>query len=182
MIGPSEIGKISAAAGIGRALYEECATRVSRCIAESGDELIIVPDRGIAVLAAQAYRKAGGRKILGLIPKAGTDLQNAINECQRNRDLCDEVIDDVTWFEQHSKLCEMSDAMVCIGLSCGTMCEIAWTKWTKKIPIIVFRSLITDMPREIVSETRTVFVNDLEEMKRVLKSTKAVNRLPFAVP
>ncbi len=172
LIGPSEIEKIAAATGIDEKAYEECAFQVGKCVAESGDELVIVPDRGVPLLATQAYRTAKGRRVIGLIPISGIEGQEAISECENHRDLCDSVIDNVTWFEQHAKLCEMSDVIVCIGLSCGTICEIAWTKWTGKTPILIFKKLVSNIPKEIVAETNITFITDLNHLERSLNKIR----------
>jgi hypothetical protein len=43
--------------------------------------------------------------------------------------------------------------MICVGLSCGTLAEIAWTKWVKKPDVWVLAPTISAIPPEIKAET-----------------------------
>lgn len=153
VIGPSNIDRVAVSAGIDPARIREAAMEAGRLIAEAGHELVVVPDQGVPVIAAQAYREAGGPRINGLIPASGYSAAGSTSRVQRNSVMCDETHSDLTWLEQHSRIVELADAMICIGLSCGTICEIAWTKWTKKIPVFLVRSLVSAIPPEIAAET-----------------------------
>ncbi|MDD5555904.1 MAG: hypothetical protein PHN82_01505 [bacterium] len=153
VIGPSDIDTVARAAGVGAGLIREAAAETGRLLAAAGHELVVCPDRGVAVIAAAAYKEAGGRRLRGLIPTAGDAAAGSPGRVQRNRPLCDEVLEDLTWYEQHSRLVRLADAMICIGMSCGTVCEIAWTKWTKRIPVLVIRGLCSPVPAEIGAET-----------------------------
>jgi hypothetical protein len=82
---------------------------------------------------------------------------------QRNSRLCDETHTDLTWLEQHARIVELADAMICVGLSCGTICEIAWTKWMKKIPVYIIRGLSSAIPPEIAAETDLHYCDSVEE-------------------
>ena len=56
--------------------------------------------------------------------------------------------------------------MVCVGLSCGTVAEIAWTKWVKGPRILAMRDTITALPREILAETDVVFIESFGDLGR----------------
>lgn len=153
IIGPSNIDTVARAAGIAPELIREAAEAAGRKLAEAGHELVVVPDQGVAVIAAEAYRGARGRRLLGLIPGSGDSAEGATSRVNRNSRMCDDTHRGLTWHEQHSRIVELTDAMICVGMSCGTMCEIAWTKWTKRIPIYIIRNLFSAIPPEIAAET-----------------------------
>jgi len=164
IIGPSNIDRTAGAAGIDPEAVRETARDAGRMLAESGHELVVVPDQGVAVIAAQAYRESRGKKIWGLIPNSGHSAEGSTSRVQRNKTMCDETRDDLSWLEQHSRLVEFCEAMVCVGLSCGTICEIAWTKWTKKIPVFILKNLATRIPPEIEAETDLRYLASLVEI------------------
>ena len=164
IIGPSNIDGVSEAAGIDPGRMREQAGEAGRTLASSGHELVIVPDKGVPVIAAKAYRAAGGKKIWGLIPTSGHSAEGASSRVQRNSCLCDETRRDLTWHEQHSRLVEFADVLLCVGMSCGTLCEIAWTKWTKKIPVFILTGQGSRVPPEIEAETDVRYIDNLDEL------------------
>ncbi len=85
--------------------------------------------------------------------------------------MCDVVIDDLTWHEQFPRICQLAEIMLCIGLSCGTMGEIVWTKWVGGPPVVVIAPLISGIPPEIMAETDIRLVSDLEDFCEILDST-----------
>jgi hypothetical protein len=42
--------------------------------------------------------------------------------------------------------------MVCVGLSCGTLAELAWTKWTPGPPVALVRGTMSGVPPEMLAE------------------------------
>lgn len=128
-MGPTNLIKVSQASRIPVALYESCAASVGSLLARHGCDLVVVPDRGVAVIAMEAHKVAGGPKIIGLVPEGGESDPEATENCLARINQCDEVMTGFSWAEQHAVLCRASEALVCVGLSCGTMAEIVWTKW-----------------------------------------------------
>jgi hypothetical protein len=163
VIGPSNIERVAKAAGVDPAKIHAVATEAGRLLASAGHELVVVPDRGVAVIAARAYREARGKGIHGLIPVSGDSAQSASSRVEMNSALCDTADRSLTWYEQHSRIVRAADAMICAGLSCGTVCEIAWTKWTKRIPVYVLKGLGSAVPPEIEAETDVRYVESIEE-------------------
>jgi hypothetical protein len=171
IIGPTNVPKIASAAGLETEAYQRCVAEAATELARRGHELVVVPDRGIGLWAAEAYRRAGGPKVIGLIPGGGTGIQEDTSQCQEHRHLCDVVIDDLTWHEQFPRICQLAEIMLCIGLSCGTMGEIVWTKWVGGPPVVVIAPLISGIPPEIMAETDIRLVSDLEDFCEILDST-----------
>jgi hypothetical protein len=165
IIGPTDIQRTSLAAGLDPSACERAAREAGADLALRGHELVVVPDRGVGLLAAKA---AGGRRLIGIVPEGGTSGQEAASRCGEHRDLCDEVVDDLDWTGQHERICQLSAVLLCIGISCGTMSEIAWTKWVGNTPVIVIRPLISGIPPEIEAETDLCWVQDLEGAFRIL--------------
>lgn len=162
IIGPTDIQVTARAAGLDPAVCEQAAQEAGKSLARHGHEVVVVPDRGVALLAAQAYRAAGGTRLIGIIPYGGTSAQAATSCCQSHRSLCDETVEDLSWTEQHERICQLSDVLLCIGLSCGTLSEIAWTKWVGNTPVVVIRPLVSGIPPEMAAETNLHWVEGLE--------------------
>ena len=178
IIGPTNILLTATAAGLDPAACANAARAAGEGLARRGHELLVVPDRGVALLAAEAYRAAGGRRLIGIFPRGGTDIQDALTECDEHRSLCHETIEGLNWTEQHERICQLSEALLCIGLSCGTVAEIAWTKWVGHRPVVVIRPLVSGMPPEIAAETELIWVEDLDGAYRALE-TIAKNHRAF---
>lgn len=158
LIGPTNLERISAASGISLDFYRRCAVEAGRAIAESGAIVALVPDRGVAVHGLKGYRDAGGQWVIGLLPDGGPSDAEATSNCAGNAVACEEILEGFTWHHQHANLCLLCDLFVCVGMSCGTMAEIVWTKWTKQPPVLVVAGTITNIPTEILAETHVTSV------------------------
>lgn len=153
VLGPSNIARTAGAAGIDPAQLVLAAETVGASIAQRGWGLIVVPDRGVAVSAMDGYLAAGGAHLIGLCPASGVCEPAATASIQAQRDRCHVLDDDLTWYEQHHRIGVLSDAMVTIGLSCGTMAELAWTKWNPAPPPVAFvAGTASGLPVEIAAE------------------------------
>jgi len=170
VIGPTNIQATSAAAGLDPDLCARVAREAGKGLAERGYSLIVVPDRGVGLLAAEAYRAAGGRWLTGIVPASGTSGQVAASRCSEHSRLCHEIVNDLPWTEQHERICQLADALLCIGISCGTLSEIAWTKWVGNTPVVVIRSLISGIPQEMEAETDLRWVDELESVYPCLQA------------
>lgn len=62
-----------------------------------------------------------------------------------------QLVEDVTWPEQVARISENADACVVLGLSCGGITEIAWTKWTKT-PVFASLDLCSRIPLEVTAQ------------------------------
>jgi predicted Rossmann-fold nucleotide-binding protein len=164
LIGPTNLQRISTASGIPEAHYRDTAYAAGRVIAQSGAALAVVPDRGVAVLGMQGYRDAEGPWIVGLTPSGGPSESVATANCFSNATQCNEIVSGFTWHHQHARICEMCALLICVGLSCGTLAEIAWTKWVGGPRILVMRNTLTALPKEILAETNIAFVESFEDL------------------
>ncbi len=161
VLGPTNIAAVAASAGLDPAEYVRVARQAGAQLAASGHELLVVPDRGVAVYAAEAYREAHGPRLIGLFPRGGNGMLDASAILlDEHRYLCNEAIDSLTWAEQHPTICALADVLLVIGLSCGTMGELIWTKWMGT-PAVVIRPLVSGIPPEVLAEAHIHFVPDL---------------------
>ena len=174
LIGPTNLQRISQASGIPEQRYRDAAYGAGRVIARMGAILTIVPDRGVAVSGLRGYQEAQGAWTVGLVPEGGPSDAVATPNCLENSASCDEVIGGFTWHHQHAFICEFSNLLICIGLSCGTIAEIAWTKWVKGPKVLVMRQTLTAIPKEILAEIDVDFVDTIAELE-----TKVAEILPF---
>ncbi|MBN9080631.1 MAG: hypothetical protein BGP04_20380 [Rhizobiales bacterium 62-17] len=170
LIGPTNLRRISEASGIPERTYRDLAYEAGRTIAECGAMLAVVPDRGIAVTGMRGYRDAHGPWTIGLVPDGGPSDTVATPNCVENAAACDEILDGFTWHHQHAAICELSNLLLCVGLSCGTMAEIAWTKWVHGPRVLVLRETISLIPKEILAETDVVFIDDLKALKGAVQA------------
>lgn len=165
LIGPTNLKRISEASGIPEDVYRDLGCRVGAAIARCGAIFAIVPDRGIAVTGLRGYGEENGVWTIGLVPNGGPSDTVATSNCMENAAVCDEIIDGFTWHHQHAALCELSDLMVCVGLSCGTIAEIAWTKWVRGPRVLVMRETVTSILVEILAETDVVFIESIAHLE-----------------
>ena len=56
------------------------------------------------------------------------------------------------------------DLMICVGLSCGTITEIAWTKWVRKPRVLALRETFSAIPVEILAETDVILIERIEDL------------------
>jgi len=153
VLGPSNIARTAGAAGIDPSLLFAAAEAAGAAIARRGWALIVVPDRGVAVSAMDGYLAAGGARLIGLCPASGVCEPAATDSIRAQRDRCHELRDDLTWYEQHHTIGVLSDAMVTIGMSCGTISELAWTKWNPAPPPTALVSgTASGLPPELAAE------------------------------
>jgi len=153
VLGPSNIPRTAGAADIDPARLVSAAEEIGKRIAQNGWAMIVVPDRGVAVSAMDGYLAAGGTRLIGLCPASGVCEPAATESISLQRARCHELRDDLTWYEQHHTIGVMSDAMVTIGLSCGTVSELAWTKWNPAAPpVSLIAGTASGLPPELAVE------------------------------
>lgn len=165
LIGPTNLRRIAQGSGIPERSYRDVAHEAGAAIARRGAILAVVPDRGIAMAGLRGYLAAQGRWTIGLVPHGGPSDAVATPNCLENAAACDEVLDGFTWHHQHAALCELTDLLICVGLSCGTLTEIAWTKWVRGPRVLAMRSTFTAIPAEILAETDVVLLDQVDELE-----------------
>lgn len=171
LIGPTNLDLMSEVSNIDKNLYIRSAQILGEIIAKLGHDLVIVPDRGVAVEGLKSYRIHEGNKVIAIWPQKGeTSYQLQTIKIKDNIDCCDEVITELSWHEQHSFICQISDLMVCCGISCGTISEIAWSKWVEGPTIYICKNTVSCIPAEIVAEAHIKFIDKADDFEQVLKN------------
>jgi len=164
VIGPTDLKGTARVVGITEDEFIRSAQETGKLLAELGHVLVVVPDQGVATVTAETYKKNGGRKVVGIIPKLDRDLPWE----HLHPDLCDEIIENIDWYRTLAEIGKISDIIICLGLSCGSISEIAWTKWFKR-RIVVVRNLISGFPPEIAKDVDIKFVNKVDQLWSELK-------------
>tara|TARA_Y100000310_G_scaffold85798_1_gene82625 strand:- start:10688 stop:11158 length:471 start_codon:yes stop_codon:yes gene_type:complete len=121
-------------------------SKIVKIIAESGHEVVLVPDKGSSSeYFALEYEKAGGKKVYSVLPLDDKEFgYDWVNTGLGEKINCGD------WRNQPEKLNEETDILVCIGYSVGGMIEIGYTKWFKPKPVYIIKELISsEFPKEI---------------------------------
>jgi hypothetical protein len=107
--------------------FEERALKVGRILAEAGCELWVNSDKGMLVRAADAYRAHNGKKLVVLYPEKGEPWPNKHTVPYTKK--ANEVRKERNWFWSNYNVVSLVDICVCVGLSAGTLSELAYIKW-----------------------------------------------------
>jgi len=111
---------------------------ISKIVAESGNEIVVVPDKGsVSELFAQEYLNFGGKKVYSIIPLDDKEFGYSWVNLEIG-----EKINCGTWRNQPEKLNEETDYLLCLGYAEGVMAEIAYSKWFKPKPIDIIKELV----------------------------------------
>jgi hypothetical protein len=129
---------------------------ISKIVAKSGNEIVLVPDKGsVAEMFAQEYLKLGGKKVYSVIPLDDKEFGYSFI----NLDL-GEKINCGTWRNQPEKINEETDYLLCLGYSEGVLAEIAYSKWFKPKPIDIIKELIDgELPKSAVKRLDLRYVS-----------------------
>ena len=115
VIGPTNVARVGDAAGIGPDTYTRAAAAVGRLLAAARAGLVVVPDRGVALAAMDAYLAHGGPQLTGLCPSSGVSEPAAAAAVREHRERCHEVMDDLSWYEQHHRIGVLADRWYASG-------------------------------------------------------------------
>lgn len=129
---------------------------LSKIVANSGNEIVVVPDKGSSSeLFAKEYIKNGGKKVYSVIPLDDKEFGYS----WINLDL-GEKINCGTWRNQPEKLNEETDCLLCLGYSEGVLAEIAYSKWFKPKPVKIIKELVSEkLPLESVKKINLEYIS-----------------------
>jgi len=141
----------------------EIIENISKEIADSGNEVVLTPDKGsVSEFFAKKYLENKGKKVFEIIPlddkEFGYDWVNM--------DL-GENINCNTWRNQPEKLNEESDVLLCLGYSVGGLIEMAYSKWFKKKTVYIIKELISsELPKDSVRDLDLKYISykDIREV------------------
>ena len=168
VIGPTNVELIESLVPLAPGTLESAARRMGAFLAHNFMGLVSVPDRGVGFWVLEGYRSSGGENSLALSPTGADTLDNCKDLTPRHVSMADQVRKDLSWEEAPAQMAKEANCFVCIGLSCGTIIELAWTKWIRRIPVLVVESFITGLPIEIMSELDVRLNRNIDETEKLL--------------
>lgn len=152
IIGPTKLNSLTDVNKNSMMILKE----LSKIVAESGNEIVITPDKGsVSEFFAKEYLENGGRKVYSVIPlddkEFGYEWVNT--EIGKN-------VNCSTWRNQPEKLNEESDALLCLGFSEGVLIEIAYSKWFHPKAVFVIKEFISqELPREAIKKLSLEYIS-----------------------
>lgn len=160
IIGPNLIKKVSISQVEKR---KELLVEIAEIIAQSGNEIVLTPDKGsLLEFFGTQYLKFGGKKIWIVAPMKD-DAKDYLNL------EIGEIIDCDKWYRQPSKFSEESDLYVCVGYSSGVLSEIGASRYFNPKKIIIVKEFVTsNLPKEINQSINLSYIH-LKELETKLK-------------
>lgn len=170
IIGPATISKVEKYSGFKD--LDKLIDDVGKLLAEKNVEIVITPDKGIACEIARAYKKYGGKKVLGFIPDKDTRFGIAH---MQNLDLVDEKIETHDWWDVAGEIVGMGDICICIGYTSGVFAELGLFKYLIKFhdyktKVIIFKKTVSGrLPIELEDEIKPIYINSIKELEKFLR-------------
>ena len=164
--GPTDVTKIERFGSVGdyHSHLEEIADVMKRYV----DTINLIPDTGVPLDFSKCFRRAGG-KVVGYLPREGC------SQLQENFQHCDEIVEfDSGWSGLNTCLSLKGDLITVLGMSPGTMVEIAYTKYHNKylgrrIPVLIDQqSLRNNLPEEVAEELDICYFSNPSELDILL--------------
>ena len=168
VIGPTNVELIESVVPLPAGTLESAARRIGVFLANNDFGLVSVPDRGVGLWVLEAYRSSGGDNSLALSPSGADTLDNCEEQTPHHVSMASQVRTDLTWEEAPTQMVRESHCFICIGLSCGTIIELASTKWLGRFPVLVVKPFITGLPIEVMSEINVRLTSNIEQTERLL--------------
>jgi hypothetical protein len=149
-----------------RGLY----SAVGKALAKKGTSLLVTPDKGV-VEVAKAYKKAGGKKVIGVVPRC--DEVWGIEHLKPHLKYIDEELNPRDWFTAPYYLVQMPDYIVCLNLTTGVYGELVFVKWLHEFNKLKPKKVVSFVrfPREVEHDIRpiTKYVTSVEQLSKELR-------------
>ncbi|OGJ15543.1 hypothetical protein A3K73_05125 [Candidatus Pacearchaeota archaeon RBG_13_36_9] len=131
----------------------------AKIIAESGNEIILTPDKNsLLEYFGRKYLEFGGKKIWLVVPLEDKDHEKFLNT------ELGEIISCIDWDRQADEFNRQSDLFICIGYSWGAMKEIACSQYFNKKKTYVIKELISGkLPEELSFLVEYIKIKQLKE-------------------
>ena len=178
IIGPTNLQKLSKLTLKPVGFFLRKAKDIGKILAESGAELWLNSDKGMLVGVARAYRKNNGKKIVILWPRKGEPWPN--EHASPYRRYADEIRKELNWFWTNYNVVALPEICICLGLSAGTLSELAYIKWNYQLKrgnlkkLVAVKELLRDgkLPPEIEFDIKgiVIYINKVEELRKVLEN------------
>lgn len=164
IIGPTNMKKLSKLTGKSKDFLLSKAEAIGKILAAHGCEVWVNSDGGMVSGVARAYKKAGGRELVMLYPKKGEPWPN--KHAKPHIQHADKVSAQPNWFWANYQVVTAPDVCLCVGLSAGTLSELAYMKWNRQFHrgrlqhLIVLEELVRGkkIPPEIEVEVKDMLL------------------------
>ncbi len=112
--------------------------KIAKALVDSNSEIVLLPDRGIALEVAKAYKALGGKTVLGTVPFKDLDFGIKHLEPYMGMEIVGEklfsgFIDTVTWYKQDLTIGLFGDAILVLGYSLGSLGELMYAYYIYKL-------------------------------------------------
>lgn len=169
IIGNSNLNKMSKLLNKSKEEIEQMIAETARIVAESGNEILAVPDYAQAFFIKK-YKEASGKKAIGSVP-----LDDKRWGCSwLEQDICDEVMNTGNWLENSYEIMINADLVLMIGYGPGTISELMFLKypWKAEKPmprvLIIEDFLRAKIPEELAFNMKNIEYIKLSELKEAL--------------
>lgn len=178
IIGPTNLQKLSELTLKPADFFLKKAEKIGRILAEEGVELWTNSDKGMLVKVARAYKKNNGRKLVVLWPKRAEPWPT--EHAKPYIRYADEIRQEPNWFWSNYNVVALPEVCICLGLSAGTLSELAYIKWNYQLKrgnlkkLIAIKELLRGgkLPLEIEFDIKgiLIYVDKVEKLREVLEN------------
>jgi len=177
LIGPTNIKKLSKLTQKPASFFIEKAKEIGKLLAKFNCEVWINSDKGMANTVALAYKESNGRKLIVLYPHRPLPWPN--KHARPYKNYADKLKKEPNWFWTNYNVVAQPDLCVCLGLSAGTLSELAYIKWNYQLKRgklegrIAIKELLRErkLPPEIEVDIKKIliYINKVGELERILE-------------
>lgn len=117
--------------GITKTKLNKLIGEIALALVESNSEIVLLPDKGVCFEIAKKYKKLGGKKVIGVVPKSDIDfgikhLKEYIEFKVNGKNLFDEIINSGTWYKENLTHCLFGEKILFLGKSLGAVGELCF--------------------------------------------------------
>lgn len=177
IIGPTDIKKLSKITKKPTKFFLERAKKIGEILAFFDIELWINSDRGMAINIAKFYKKQKGKKVVILYPTKPQPWPK--KHARPYLKYADKIEKELNWFWVNYNVVSLPEICICVGLSAGTLSELAYIKWNCQLKrgklkkLIAIRELLREeqLPPEIEFNVKEIliYLKKVEELKVFLE-------------
>jgi hypothetical protein len=111
---------------------------IAKALAESGSDIVLLPDKGVCLNVARAYKEKKGKNVIGAVPLSDMafgikHLEPYINMKLNEKPFFDYFINTDNWFKHDMIKGLLGDALLCLGDSPGTNGELNYAVYLYKL-------------------------------------------------
>ena len=176
IIEPTNLVKLSTLTGKPQEFFIDRAAEIGKALAESRCEQWVNSDGGMLAEVAQAYKRGGGSSLVVLSPANPEPWP--IEHTRPYAESADHLRKEPNWFLANYNVVSLPDLCLCVGLSAGTLSELAYVKWNHQFQcgnlrrIIAIRELLRggQLPPEIEIDIADMvtYVDQSENLLEIL--------------